>query len=124
MTIAFKKGDLVMCTKTVLDEITTSIAAEAKRILGDKLDKVILYGSYARGDFNGESDIDIMVLANIAAEETWKINEKIIELSSELGYENNVLVSPFVKDCATFYKYVNALPFYKNVMKEGVELIV
>lgn len=29
---------------------------------GDRLEKVILYGSYARGDFNEESDIDFWVV--------------------------------------------------------------
>ena len=40
----------------------------ARESLGDKLDKVILYGSYARGDYDDESDIDIMVLADIPRE--------------------------------------------------------
>ena len=36
---------------------------ELRRILGDKLTKIIVYGSYARGDFRENSDIDIMILA-------------------------------------------------------------
>ena len=35
---------------------------ELRRILGDKLTKIIVYGSYARGDFRENSDIDIMIL--------------------------------------------------------------
>ena len=34
---------------------------ELRRILGDKLTKIIVYGSYARGDFRENSDIDIMI---------------------------------------------------------------
>ena len=33
-----------------------------KKILGDRLKKIILYGSFARGDYNDSSDIDIMIL--------------------------------------------------------------
>lgn len=33
-----------------------------KNHYGDRLSKIILYGSYARGDFNEESDIDLMVV--------------------------------------------------------------
>jgi uncharacterized protein len=33
-----------------------------KNHYGDRLSKIILYGSYARGDFNEESDIDFMVV--------------------------------------------------------------
>jgi predicted nucleotidyltransferase len=112
-----------MCEQTTLNEITTKIAREARRVLGDKLDKVILYGSYARGDYDDESDIDIMILADIPAQSAWHITEQIGELSSELGYEHNILVSLSVKDCATFYKYLEAQPFYMNVIRDGVELI-
>jgi predicted nucleotidyltransferase len=112
-----------MCETATLNDITTKIAREARRLLGDKLDKVILYGSYARGDYDEESDIDIMVLADIPAQDVWDVTESIGELSCELGYTHNILVSLCVKDCATFYKYLHAQPFYMNVLKDGVELI-
>lgn len=31
------------------------------KIFGDRLTRIILYGSYARGDFNQNSDMDIMI---------------------------------------------------------------
>ena len=42
---------------------------EVKKILGDRLKKVILYGSYARGDYNKKSDVDIMILTDLSFEE-------------------------------------------------------
>ncbi len=42
---------------------------ELRHILGDKLTKVIVYGSYARGDFRENSDIDIMILVKMSDEE-------------------------------------------------------
>ncbi|MDR1135898.1 MAG: nucleotidyltransferase domain-containing protein [Clostridiales Family XIII bacterium] len=106
----------------MLDEITTKIVQAAKDSLGDKLDKVILYGSYARNGYDEESDIDIMVLADIPLEERWRTYLQISELTGYLSLEYDVLVSINVIDCATFYKYINDLPFYVNVMKDGVEL--
>jgi predicted nucleotidyltransferase len=41
--------------KAVLSEFTQEI----QRIFGENLIKVILYGSYARGDFQNNSDMDI-----------------------------------------------------------------
>ena len=38
-------------------------------ILGDRVKKIILYGSYARGDFNKSSDIDIMILTDLTDDE-------------------------------------------------------
>ena len=39
---------------------------ELKRILGAKLSKVIVYGSYARGDYRENSDVDIMILVKMS----------------------------------------------------------
>lgn len=40
--------------------------AEIKKIYGTHLSKIILYGSYARGDFKSDSDIDIMILLDLS----------------------------------------------------------
>ena len=38
------------------------VEQKLKAVFHEKLDRIILYGSYARGDYNDESDIDIIVL--------------------------------------------------------------
>ena len=37
-------------------------------LLSDKMD-ILLYGSYARGDFRPDSDIDIMILVDLSDDE-------------------------------------------------------
>ena len=41
-----------ICNQANLEIISGKVAKAARESLGDKLDKVILYGSYARGDYN------------------------------------------------------------------------
>lgn len=50
------------------------------------LQQVILYGSYARGDYTKDSDVDIMLLVDLAESET----EIFSDALSELGFDYNV----------------------------------
>ena len=111
-----------MCNKSVLDEITITVVNAAKESLGERLDKVILYGSYARGDFDEYSDIDIMILADIQRENAYSTKSRIRDIIGDIDLLHNVVLSIHVVDCATFYQFMNDLPFYSNVNKEGVLL--
>ena len=111
-----------MCDQRSLEQITKKVVLAARDCLGEKLDKVVLYGSYARGDYNSESDIDILVLADIPIEDRWKTRMQISKLTYDLDLEHDVLVSLHVVDRTTFYQYADDLPFYINVLKDGVEL--
>ena len=111
-----------MCNKSTLNQITNRVVQEVKENFGSNLDKIILYGSYARGDNDGDSDIDIMALVDVSPEDANRFDMQLTSFTSRLGLEFDVVVSLFVKDCNTFYKYLHIEPFYQNVMKDGVVL--
>ena len=94
------------------------------KILGTRVKKIILYGSYARGDFNKSSDIDIMILTNLTDDEIVKYRSKIAHLAYDIECNNNfeISVSPLLKNIEKFNYWLGALPFYMNVQKEGVVL--
>lgn len=105
-----------------LDVILKSVADEANRVLGDKLDAVVLYGSYARGDYDDESDIDIMIRIDCPIESLEDYGEAFDLISSRLSLENDITVSIILRDKETFFRYKNALPFFSNIEKEGVKI--
>jgi predicted nucleotidyltransferase len=111
-----------MCDKDTLNLITEKVCAAAKEVLGDRLEKVILFGSYARGDYDEESDIDIMIIADIAPEDTHETREKIHACAGYLDLEYDVLVCLCMDCSAIYHKYADVSGFYKNVRKDGVEL--
>ena len=111
-----------MCSQAVLNIITNRVVQAAKVSLGDKLDKVILYGSYARGDFDDESDIDIMILAEIQPENRGRERMKIRKFLGYIELELDLVVSLNVTDCKTFDTFLKVEPFYQNVMRDGVIL--
>lgn len=94
-------------------------------IIGEDLESVILYGSYARGeqDKDGEiSDIDIMILVKLNENKIKKIEEKIIDYTYDLDLKYDVLLSPIIESITNYNKMVRYIPFYKNVKKEGIFL--
>lgn len=95
-----------------------------KDILGDRAKKIILYGSYARGDYNESSDIDIMILTDLNDDEIIEYRNKIWEYAYDIEWDNNfdITLSPLVKNIDKFNYWLDALPFYMNVQKEGVVL--
>ncbi|GHU64735.1 hypothetical protein AGMMS49983_11090 [Clostridia bacterium] len=112
-----------MCEQKQLEIIEQFVVNKAKMELGSKLDSILLYGSYARGDFDDESDIDIMIIADLPAADADRLEEKLISFTTKLDLEYGVVLSLYVKDRMTFNKWRNTLPFYKNVVREGVSLI-
>lgn len=96
-----------------------------QEILGENLEKIILYGSYARGDYNASSDIDIMILTNLDNEELEEYKTKIWDYSYDIEEENNfeIKLSPLIKNINYYEERVNVVPFFRNVQREGVALI-
>ena len=111
-----------MCSKLLLKEISSRITDSAKEVLGDKLHDVILYGSYARGNYNEDSDIDIMVLADVADEDVWQIEKPIDSIASEMELEYDIMISVMIKNKKLFEERSTFLPFYQNVIKDGIKL--
>lgn len=103
-------------------DIILDFSRQVKRILGDKLTKVILYGSYARGDYRENSDVDIMVLTTLTDDEIRDIKETIFNLAFDFQMEYGIDISVIVKNEEHFNHWLGALPFYDNVEKEGVVL--
>ncbi len=95
---------------------------EMKSIYGLHLQKIILYGSYARGDFTQESDIDIMILVNMSEEEIAEKRHELSDITFDYNFDNDIQIMPIVKNVEHFNRWLGAYPFYNNVQNEGVEL--
>ena len=91
-------------------------------MLGNSLDSVIVYGSYARGDYSELSDIDIMLLVSLGEEEIKKISDQISDLAFDFMMKYGVDISPIITNIDHFNYWVDNLPFYRNVRDEGVRL--
>ena len=102
-------------TRNLLDQYTEIL----QKIYGKHLKKVILYGSYARGDYRDDSDIDITAIVRGNRVELQKKLKKMWDFSTEVGLAYDVIVSPTVIPYDEFEQYKEKLPYYRNIVKEG-----
>ena len=102
------------CEMEKQQDIITLFSREVKEILGSRLSKIILYGSYARGDYNTDSDIDIMVLTTLTDEEIEEIENEIFDLAFDFQMKYFVDISVVIKNEEQFKYWLGVLPFYDN----------
>lgn len=102
--------------KKALDDF----AEEMKGRHGEKIEEIILYGSYARGEETEESDVDVLVI--------WK-NELIrgrkiaAEIATKALIDHGVLISPKVISPENYEKMAEQnVPFVENVQEEGMKI--
>lgn len=80
--------------------------------------KVILYGSYARGEYNKDSDLDLLVLLD--KDHTSRKEIKRIKYALyDIEFETGVIVSPLVLSRHEWEAKHRRTPFFENVTREG-----
>lgn len=103
-----------------IQSLLAEYLTEIQKIYGSHLKSVILYGSYARGDFTPDSDVDIMILVDLEDEEIDRYRDALSELDFEYNIDYDIWMMPIVKNIEHFRHWAAVYPFYKNVQKEGV----
>lgn len=90
------------------------------QILGNQLNKIVLYGSYARGDFKQDSDIDFMILADIQPEEISGYADRIYNVTYDFEMQYGIEINPSVQCVQIYEQWKNVYPFFMNIEKDGV----
>jgi predicted nucleotidyltransferase len=105
-----------------ISNIIQDFAKSVRKMMGNSLDSVIVYGSYARGDYSELSDIDVMLLVSLGEEEIKEISDQISDLAFDFMMKYGVDISPVITNIEHFNYWVDNLPYYRNVRDEGVRL--
>lgn len=75
-------------------KIATDAARDLKNLYGNRLQKVILFGSWARGDAHPESDIDLLVVLD-TVRSPWQELRRMDDIAWRHSHENNTVVTLF-----------------------------
>ena len=105
-----------------IQTLLTQYLSEVQKIYGAHLKSVILYGSYARGDFRPDSDVDIMILLDMSDLELKAYAQQLSYMTYDFNMDNDLDIKPIAKSEAHFKKWIVNYPFYSNIHKEGVVL--
>lgn len=95
---------------------------EVRNIYGPCLQKIILFGSYARGDYHADSDVDLMILLDISDLELKAYSRQLSYMTYDFNLDNDIDIKPIAKSQAYFNKWSKNYPFYANIRKEGIIL--
>jgi predicted nucleotidyltransferase len=95
----------------------------------DQLERLILFGSQARGEATSTSDIDVLVVVNWETEHLpggfyatpfddtrW---QQIVDIAYDVSLDYDVCISAMVMSEQQFQKWS---PLVKRIKKEGIEL--
>ena len=107
----YKNKELKSNMKLMIDDL--------KELLADYMDSIVIYGSYARGIQNEESDIDIAIFLEKTDSD---IRKTIIDCSSKYELELGKTLSIVDIDINKYGDWKDSLPFYQNILKEGIVL--
>jgi predicted nucleotidyltransferase len=101
-----------------IEHILKEFKLKTAELYGARLKKVVLYGSYARGQANDEhSDIDLAVVLAGTVEPCKEI-DRMADIFTDLNLEHNVLIAVYPVSESNFEKIES--PFLINVRREGI----
>jgi len=100
-------------------QIFSEIQALKRQILPNE--RLILFGSQARGDAREDSDWDLLVLLNKIARESDDYDNYGFPFT-EMGWNNGTYISPKIYTESEWEKRKISI-FYKNVEQDGIEII-
>ncbi len=104
-----------------MTEKVRTVIAEARPLLereyGDRLSKVVLFGSHARGDADVESDIDLLVVLEGDVDASAEVSRLSASLAALSLRHDTVVSCAFVSRS----RYLGEQsPFLLNVRREGI----
>jgi predicted nucleotidyltransferase len=101
----------------------TAFVERLRQRYGDDLLRVVLFGSKARGDFDDESDLDLLIVVRMLDGRYRQYWSEIADIAWQVVLEYGVVTSLIVKDQADYARMRrHRLLLARNIERDGIEL--
>lgn len=101
-----------------MDKVSREFAEIIRNKLKYHLRKIVLFGSYARGDFNEGSDYDILIVVDKREK---NIQDIVLNASVKIMNKYYALIGFIVCD-ENEWETKKRFPIGLNILKEGIEV--
>jgi uncharacterized protein len=113
------KSSTVANLNTTKPNLLTTLATQLRYQYQERLDRIILFGSHARGEATSDSDIDVLIVLKEPVNPTIEL-QQTSQLTAQLCLEHNVLISRIFMSRSRYE--TEQSPLLKNIRREGILL--
>ncbi len=107
---------------TIVYDVVSDFARDMKKLFKQDLSRVVVYGSYARGDYGENSDVDVMILVKTPENNIPDYRDRVSDCAFEYFMNRGYDISPVIKNENQFNYWVDSLPYYQNILREGIDV--
>lgn len=100
-------------------EILNQLKKNLKKVLGDKIQNVILFGSWIRNEGNEYSDLDVLIVTDVIL--SWQQKNLVRDVCSDISLDYEILVdSKIISQGEIDTKFWGKHPLITDSLKTGV----
>jgi predicted nucleotidyltransferase len=100
------------------DPILKRFRAALDELYGDRIERVVLYGSRARGDAHPDSDYDVAVFLKDLTDR-WPELNRLADLSTDILYETGEFIHAMAYRAGS---YAERTPLMHEIRSDGIDL--
>ncbi|HYD71030.1 nucleotidyltransferase domain-containing protein [Azospirillum sp.] len=100
------------------DPVLTRFRAALHQAYGDRIERIVLFGSRARGDARPDSDYDVAVFLTDLADR-WEESDRIAAIAADVMDETGAFIHAMPYRAGS---YRERTPLMREVRREGLDL--
>jgi uncharacterized protein len=109
---------IAMPSIAIDDPILKRFRAALGEIYGDRLERVVLFGSRARGDAREDSDYDIAVFITEVGP-FWDEVDRLVDVETDLLYDTGAVINSTPYRAGAYHDRTSLM---REIRREGVDL--